>query len=67
MNSQCKTFKLQYSGTLKYEFNSFRDRARTSICSYDKANFRIDVNANAINPFHLSKCQPIFYFWLVFK
>ena len=48
-------------GTLTYEFSSFRDRARTSICSYNKANFPI-INVNAINSFQPPKCPPFFIF-----
>ena len=50
-------------GTMTYEFSSFRDRARTSICSYDKENFstEINVHVNAINPFQPPKC-PLFLF-----
>ncbi len=38
-------------GTLRYEFNSFRDEARISICLYVKSIFPIEINENAINPF----------------
>ena len=50
-------------GTLTYEFSSFRDRARTSICSYDKENFSIEINVNAINPFQTSKMPPPFFYF----
>ena len=55
--------------TLTYEFSSFCERARTSICSYDKNNFSIEINVNAINPFQPPKCPPplFFYFLRVFK
>ena len=33
-----------YSGNSRYEFKSFRDLARTSICSYLKAIFPIEIN-----------------------
>ena len=41
-------FFLSYNGTLTYEFNSFRDRARTSICSNEKPNYPIEINVHAI-------------------
>jgi hypothetical protein len=44
LNGMYIVFTCLYSGTSTYEFNSFRNLARMSNCSYLKAIFPIEIN-----------------------